>query len=249
MTYKPLLLIFTFLLTAFISFTQCLDDRHSSVKSDAWMSCEETISPNPNRGSGHWISYDLGEIRRLGQMHFWNANHPDQLDDGARTVFIDYSLDGVTWVEWGIHEFERATSLGTYEGQAGPDFDGLETRHLMFTIRGNHGGDCYGFSELRVAYSEPVSTEEQDDHLSAISLFPNPAIESCTFQVISKLNADSDLSILDVTGKLIYQEDVSIMQGENIFPLNLQGIPSGNYMVRLSSPQFDRSIELNVTSN
>lgn len=248
MTPKPILLVLALLLGITTLSGQCYQDRHSAAKSASWLSCEETTSPNPARGEGHWISYDLGEVQKLSKMYFWNLTHPEQVDNGIRTVFIDYSLDGQTWTEWGYHEFEKGTATGVYEGQEGPDFDGLETRHLLFTIRGNHGGDCYGFSELKIDYSDPVSTIDLS-LLSTMDVYPNPAIDQASLKVTSEISAMSTLSIINSTGQSIINEKTQISAGENIIALDLQGLSSGIYLVRLFSPQFDKSVELNVTSN
>ncbi len=249
MTPQPILLIIALLLGIATLSGQCYQDRHSSAKSASWLSCEETVSPNTIRGEGHWINYDLGEVRKLSKMYFWNLNHPEQLDNGASIVFVDYSLDGQSWTEWGYYEFDRATGAGIYEGQVGPDFEGLETRYLLFTIGANHGGDCYGFSELKIEFSDPVSTTEPS-LLSTMDVFPNPAIDQATLKVTSEISTSSaTLAIINATGQLLRSEPAQISVGDNIIPLDLEGLSSGIYLVRLSSPQFDQSIELNVTSN
>jgi len=249
MTSKSILLLLLVIGFVNVGYSQCFMDRHSSTKSDSWLSCEETQSPNTTRGLGHWIAYDLGEVRKLSKMHFWNLNHPDQIDNGARTVFIDYSIDGQNWTEWGYHDFDKADGTGAYEGQEGPDLDGLEARHLLLTIRGNYGGDCFGFAELKINYSNPVTTEEIQTQLSFIELYPNPAIDQANLKVESKIATSSGLSILDATGKLVQQKQLRILKGENLFPLNLTGMADGLYLIRLSNPSFDQTVELTITSN
>lgn len=249
MTPKSILLFLLFIGFLNSVHAQCYMDRHSSAKSDSWLSCDETLSPNVARGAGHWIAYDLGEVRKLAKMHFWNLNHPDLLDNGARTIFIDYSLDGQNWTEWGYYDFDMADGTGTYEGQEGPDFDGLETRHLLMTIRGNYGGDCFGFAELKVNYSNPVSTEDVLSQLSVVELYPNPAIDQATLRIESEISSASDLSIIDATGKLVQKKQIGILKGENLFPLELTGMSDGLYLIRLTSSSFDQTVELTITSN
>ena len=249
MTLKPLLLSLLALTISASCIAQCYMDRHSSTRTDAWLSCEESESPNPERGLGHWISYDLGEIQRLGQMHLWNHNHPDHLDDGMRTVFIDYSLNGQDWLEWGYFEFDRATGSGLYEGQEGPDFEGLETRYLMFTIRGNHGGECYGFSELRIDFEGPVNTEEVLAEYMDIDIYPNPTAGQATLNLMSPSTAKANMNILDATGKLVHQQALTVNSGENLVTLDLKGYDNGVYLVRVTSPLFDLSEQLTIISN
>jgi len=144
-------LILVLIFFQFNSFAQCYPDRHSTVKTDAWESCTTSMNPNTGRGVSHWIMYDLSEIKNLGVSTFWNYNDPDELDKGLRIVAIDYSVDGVDWVELGNFDFPQANGQSIYEGFKGPDFGGQSMRYLLITALDNYGDEsCYGFSEMRV---------------------------------------------------------------------------------------------------
>jgi hypothetical protein len=59
-------------------------------------------SPNPARGSGQWIYWDLGHSYPLGLMHVWNGNEAIWgTAYGLNSVTIDYSEDGTNWIESG----------------------------------------------------------------------------------------------------------------------------------------------------
>jgi hypothetical protein len=128
---------------------QCYPDRHSTNFFDGWISCEPAMSPNILRGPGHFIMYDFGKVYALGQVRIWNTNDPAHLDWGMKDVVIDYSMDGVHWVEAGQFTFPQASGLSTYEGAEGPNLDDAQARYLLITALSNYGGTCYGFSEIK----------------------------------------------------------------------------------------------------
>lgn len=129
---------------------QCYPDRHNTNWFDAWTSCTPSPNPNTTRGDGHWILYNLGHLYELKDSKFWNANHPDFLQDGLKDVVIDYSVDGINWEEWGTFTLPMATGDKTYEGSTGPDFTATTARYVLITAMDNHGGNCYSMSELKI---------------------------------------------------------------------------------------------------
>ena len=138
---------------------QCYPDRHNTTWFHAWTSCEKAPNPNENRPESHWIMYDLGHKYKLHKVHFWNLNDPDNLDSGVKTMIIDYSPDGHTWTAFGERHFEKATGESIYEGGEAFDFDGVEARYLLFTVKETYGGNCAGFSEIKIGVS-PLNAVE-----------------------------------------------------------------------------------------
>jgi len=143
----------------FTANSQCYPDRHNTTWFDSWISCSKSQNPNSIRGDSHWIMYDLGYVYKLEDVHFWNLNDPAQLDNGIKDAFIDYSLDGVSWTEFGVQSFEKATGKSIYQGEDVFEFDGIKARYLLLTVKENWGGDCAGFAELKISVSPITATE------------------------------------------------------------------------------------------
>ncbi|MBK6782940.1 MAG: hypothetical protein IPG79_03685 [Saprospiraceae bacterium] len=108
-------------------------DRHSTSMQDAWLSCTATANPNTVRGTGHWIMYDFKDVYSLHEATFWNFNTPTRLnhyrnmswslnllqgslEDGLKDIFIDFSLDGIQWQEWGRFTIPKAKVQGFMRG-------------------------------------------------------------------------------------------------------------------------------------
>jgi len=125
-------------------------DEHSTNEEDMWESCTPAPNPNPARGISHWIQYDFNELYILNTSHIWNYNASGNLGNGFKEVVIDYSEDGVNWVELGTYLWDQANGQGDYTGFMGPDFNGVVARYVLITALSTHdpNASCAGFSEL-----------------------------------------------------------------------------------------------------
>lgn len=243
--------IIILLLVATLAYGQCFTDRHSTLLEDAWVSCEMTQSPNSDRDASHWIMYDLGEAHKLGTTHIWNINHPEFTNMGAREIAIDLSRDGQYWQEWGTFELHAADATSYYEGQSGPDLTGNSAQFVLITVLDNFGDNCSGLAEIKIESKglSTTSNENLTDTESSIQLQPNPAESFTNLVFESQINAPGQLSILDINGRLVQEREVAVIKGTNNIPLNLSGLPSGNYNVRLEMASASFNSQLSIIKN
>ncbi len=143
-------LFICFLLCSIEGQAQLYPDRHNTNWFDAWMSCTPSTSPNPERGTTHWILYDFGYEYPLRELQMWNANIPDSTNMGIQDFIIDYSSDGINWIEFGTFTLEEASSSSTYEGEIITDFNDISSRYLLINASSNYGGSCFSFSEIKI---------------------------------------------------------------------------------------------------
>jgi hypothetical protein len=83
---------------------------------------------------------------------------------GAKTVTIESSADGATWVTLeGVPEFARATGTPTYTANTTVDFGGAMAKFVKLTIEANWGGVAQqtGLSEVRFFYVPVQAFEPQ----------------------------------------------------------------------------------------
>ncbi len=203
---KKLISLFTLLLLTNISIGQCYPDRHNTSWFDGWISCETSENPNEIRGESHWISYDFGQLYELNELKIWNINDPDLLSNGAQNVIIDYSVDGINWIEYGQETFPEATGINNYEGEVITDFEGLKAKHLLITVVDNYGGDCVGFAELRVAVDSAKSDNE--DICIIADVYPNPIVDEFSVFLEKKCLGDVYIAIEDATGRTVMAEEL-----------------------------------------
>ncbi len=216
---------------------QCFPDRHNTSDADAWMSCQISQNPNPERGSTHWVRYNLNAIYSLGQITFWNYNNPSHLDRGLNEVIIDYSLDGVEWLEWGTYTLDMATGSSTYEGDLGPDLDGLEAKDILITAVSNHGDNsCFALSEIKIEVIEVVSNTEDPTLAVDMSLSPNPTSGILAIAISSeKMNGKINYMVLNLEGKIVSTGNFLKSSTEYTHQLDLSALNNGAYYLELQT--------------
>jgi hypothetical protein len=215
-------------------YAQCYPDRHSTSWFDGWLSCETNENPNDLRGNSHWIEYEFNETKFLNQLKVWNVNDPDLLSYGAQNVVIDYSEDGITWIEYGQVTFPKAPGVNTYEGDNILNFDGLKAKKILITVLDNYGGECVGFSELKIQVD---TTKKEDDNICiSADIFPNPFNEHVNIVLQEKCLGDVYMAIEDVVGKTVREEEmIQLYQNKVVSTKNLN---PGVYFVTFRSGDF-----------
>ena len=126
-------------LVAFLPFMlqgQCDSDRHNTNESSGWKSCNPAANPNTVRGVSNWIMYDFTFDYLLEDIHLWNHNHPQQLDEGVRNISIDVSSDGVNWTEViASYNVPQADGSSSYSGSLGPLLNAVSYTHLTLPTK------------------------------------------------------------------------------------------------------------------
>lgn len=228
--------IITVLLLSFLisqtAHTQCYPDRHSMSLDAGWASCQKSINPNTSRPTSHWIHYDFGEIYQLGQSTVWNLNQFDRSNNGLNEIVIDYSVDGMEWIEWGYFNLDRADESSFYQGQDGPDLTGISAKEILITAISNHGGPCYGINEIRIATSDVVSNitnvELENYYIEAS---PIPFDAQLQWSIISDKSQSLAFKILDIKGSTMESGTVKT-NTTNLVPS--ASWPAGNYIIHVN---------------
>ena len=131
----------------------------------------------------------------------------------------------------------------------------IEPIDYSYTDYGIHGGDNY-YRLVQVDYdgtrtvSEIVVAnciEPEVDGEPEVLSYPNPFNGELTLVLDNFSNRAAIIEVYDMLGKLIYTEKASAPQNSYETILNLSNLPSGAYMVRVSTTDF--VINKNVVKN
>lgn len=245
---KAILIAIVFIFTSATLFAQCFLDRHNTTWYDGWISCTTSMNPNPARGESHWILYNLNDPYELFQMHIWNTNAPDYLADGMQDIVIDISNDGVNWSEVGAFQIPIADGTSTYEGLDLYDFDGASAQYVLITGLTNHGGSCFGLSEIRIDVADAIivsNNEPVNPACLTASVFPNPVNENSK-AIISNICSYAPIaySIQDVSGKTIQSGEITPTSSEVELNLNSLPIVAGSYILSLQQQGVVRRVKM-----
>ncbi len=237
---------------------QCYLDRHNTSWNDAWTSCEATLSPNPNRDAGHWIMYNFGQDYALKASHIWNLNDPKNLESGIKEFEIDYSYDGVNWIQFGKFDIPKATGSSTYQGVEGPDLNGIIAQYVLITAISNHGGilgdesGCYGLSEIKFEFDNDYVSATDDlspnfNYCLTAKLSPNPAVGDTQLSIKSNCSNSISYQVVDALGKLVLEQKeirVSNDGSESMHIINSDKLRQGIYFVEVYNGQHKQSLKL-----
>lgn len=231
------------------SWAQCFLDRHNTTWYDGWMSCTTSVNPNPVRGESHWVLYDFNYSYELFQMHIWNTNAPEYLTNGMQEIVIDISNDGVSWSEVGTFQVPMANGTSTYEGLDLYDFEGTNAQYVLITGLSNHGGSCFGLSEIRIDVADEVVVVSNHEPLDAdclsAKIFPNPVNENSK-AIISNIcnHAPIYYSIQDISGKVLKRATITPVGNEMELDLTSLSLATGTYILSLQQQDVVRKIKM-----
>ncbi len=78
---------------------------------------------------------------------------------------------------------------------------------------------------------------ESIDALLQVSTYPNPSSDLVNITFVQKAAGVGQLMIRDLTGKLIYQQDINLSAGKNEIPVATKDWDSGLYLYQINTPE------------
>ena len=104
--------------------------------------------------------------------------------------------------------------------------------HRVVASDGSLASDATVDSVLLVR--DVITNLEENPYLeSSFRLFPNPAISHMNLEVDVKQAAAAQLRILDISGAVMKDERLQLIQGLNIIRRSISALPSGTYLTQL----------------
>ncbi|MBP6793534.1 MAG: T9SS type A sorting domain-containing protein, partial [Saprospiraceae bacterium] len=81
-----------------------------------------------------------------------------------------------------------------------------------------------------------------------IKAFPNPARNNCFVEMNLKSGSKLILHLLDIHGRLVKKmfENKSFEKGNHMMEVNLSGVPSGQYILKLTGNKLESSVKITV---
>jgi Secretion system C-terminal sorting domain len=132
-------------------------------------------------------------------------------------------------------EIEKSTDSGTFVA-----FDKVpgSLTNRFYTLPDNRLGKGITYYRLKmidedgtITYSKTVALINDETGLLITSLSPNPVQSNATIAISVAKACKLNLSICDLSGKIVKQWNASITEGNNSIPVNTEGLASGVYHI------------------
>jgi hypothetical protein len=227
------ILVFIFIsLNATILNSQCIDETHSPFAADAWLSCNTSSGPIPQRGENHWIMYDFGQTYTLDSLYIWNYNVWGQTGSGMKQILIDYSTDQSNWNTIGPVMLEEAPGSWKYNTPSSINIGNVQARYFMITAIQTFDPDasCAGLGEIKITLGSSTDVEEiasKED----VALYPNP-VEDILYLSFSDNIDIRNIMIYNTTGQLV--KNTSNIYGSNT-EITATDLDAGIYYLMIQS--------------
>jgi hypothetical protein len=87
-----------------------------------------------------------------------------------------------------------------------------------------------------------VMGSEQEE--AFIQVYPNPSTGLLTLDFTSFKETQGALRVIDIAGKIIFEQNISVNVGENVFPIDLTDFAEGIYLLEVRTPNMIKSIKI-----
>jgi hypothetical protein len=82
---------------------------------------------------------------------------------------------------------------------------------------------------------------------AALTIYPVPASDVVSIKLNSETESNTDVQVLDMSGRVILSQNVASHLGENVFTINVASIQSGNYIIAISSANGRMNKMISIT--
>jgi streptogramin lyase len=219
------------------------------------------LTPYPNPHPSSWFHTQM-ETDPSGKIWFYSAGVLMKLNDSGFTTVSAPAFDPLYMKPYGDGlVFSENGAIGIFDGSAITRFTpsnsplrvGLPgelavtaAADIWISNNDNTQGGLSIYNPNGVAYS--TATTAIDPGLVAalvMTLFPNPATDAAFIRVNLPESAPVQIELFDLAGrKLRFRDFGKAAAGSNEFPLNLEGLASGMYVITLRAGQTAASLRL-----
>jgi len=149
---------------------------------------------------------------------------------------IEKSIDGVLF-----NKLEKIQSKGNGTGL---------NRYFAFDNKPARGVNYYKLVQYDndgTANKIGVKTFNFDINTSNVTVYPNPTVDNIFIDLGNYTGKKVNVSMLNLNGKIIYTETISVDNGKSVYQLKIKNKPAtGQYVVKLSGEGLTKSVKLSI---
>jgi hypothetical protein len=91
-----------------------------------------------------------------------------------------------------------------------------------------------------------VGVSENSAGVHELKIYPNPATDIANISFNAMESQSMVITVMDLTGRVFINEEVYVNQGNNLLPLSVNNLASGNYIIQLKGATISSSLKLLV---
>ena len=96
------------------------------------------------------------------------------------------------------------------------------------------------------AKSDVIVVKVSANGNNQLEVFPNPFENNLNLVINSSINTNAQIEIIDVQGKMVYQNTIRLTQGFNSYSMNdLSALPNGTYIIQVNNNENIQTIKIN----
>jgi hypothetical protein len=209
---------------------------------------------------GITVDYD-GQTRQGNVGYAGTGTAPDLgADEGAFTIvvlpvsFLSFrgdklgatnKLEWITATESGNKGFELQRSvdgrnystIGTIASKADNGNSTTAVYYSFIDAKPFASSSYYRLKQLnkdgRSGYSTIVLMKSKVGTMIVTSIYPNPASNVLNIAIAAPANNKINFVIIDLSGKMVLQQNAELAEGSNIVPINITRLAPGQYMLKV----------------
>ncbi|QZE14931.1 T9SS type A sorting domain-containing protein [Halosquirtibacter laminarini] len=167
-------------------------------------------------------TFDLQNSYELKSFYVYDAGIKETADYNLQSLVIEVSDDNLTW-----KEVSKKTDINNDNIHSIILKDPVEAKYICFRMVGSIADDNVRIYEIEI-YGKEVSTNVPIDISSELRLYPNPATDFISVDVVGLEPAQ--ITIYNVMGAIVYQSN-SYNEGDKIAVYHLT---AGLYMLQMN---------------
>lgn len=119
-----------------------------------------------------------------------------------------------------------------------------------YTVKHYSSGSCYATSLPVTIYliytTREAGLAEANESASDLVAYPNPSNGQFNVSFISEKEQTCNISIYDLSGRLIEERNIGTVAGSNIVEMNMPALSRGMYLMRFTGENINKQLRLNI---
>lgn len=183
------------------------------------------ISLNSNAAPLSLLTFE-GEVLEHDNRLMWTTAY----EENTSVHVLERSIDGQSWDALGAREASGFS-------QTEQHYEYIDLRPLakaFYRLRtiDNDGSE---------SFSDVITLERRQSGLNITNVYPIPTDESLTVEFETDENETAEIAVVDMMGRMVHQEFVAVVDGANIFSLDMAHFSYGVYTLVIKTDRSQRT--------